>query len=334
MASHVSMKTSLAVYIVLFFALVAFSDENSFDEKLLKDTEIVSQLINERTNGNDAFYSRALAPAQSLDSKMSKSDRINAVNSLMINEINSILLAFKTATEDKKVEAINRAILNFDGELVKNGGAWITFFDTKPSAAISRSFLMIPKKIKNNLKAIDLLNIVTSYKHSAKQSDYVYEYPDFQNLTVGQVIETKGSENSWRPPLAGAPFQLGVSTALKKCRQILGWRCVTSLYRADEFLTGSENIKILFISSYDLETNPDHPTFAKDKRSANQVSGSTAVYIFKESPEWILFYGVDNQWNEGKLSFQNAIQTEFKKDFLRFKERVSQDLQVSPDLLN
>jgi hypothetical protein len=326
-SSETVIKNSLIIYVILFFALVSFSAET----KSLKEIDAISKILTERTNGNNPFYSKALSPAQSLEVDKSKSDRIQTVNTQIISELTSILTAFKSTTEDKKVEAVNQAAAKIEPELVKNNGAFVTFFDSVPSAVISRTILMIPKKLKPGVSAADLFTILSSFKHSPKLSDHIYEYSSAQNLTEGVMKYTLGSDTTWIGPSAAPAFSENQDVVLKKCRQLLGWRCITSLYHTDSLLKAADQIKVLFISIYDLENNPDHADFAKDKRSNNQITGSTAIYFVKESPEWILLYGVDTQWNNGKLSFQGAIQTEFKKDFQRFKDRISADLGVAVD---
>lgn len=329
MLSENLIQKSLLIYIILFIAVISFSAEN----RTAKESDAILKILNDRTNGNDPFYMKALSPAQSLETDRSKADRVQSVNSKISAEINKILLAFKNADETKKVEAVSQAASTIEDNLVKNNGAYITFYDQNPSAAISRTLLMVPKKVKIGLTSNDLFSILTSYKHSAKSSDFLYEYPSAQNLTQGEILSNQGTETSWKGHEAGKPFVVGTDVVLKKCRQLLGWRCVTSLYHVDSLLKTTDQIKILFIAIYDLTSNPDHANFANDKRSNNQITGSTAIYFVKESKDWLLLYGVDAQWNDGKLSFQGAIQTEFKKDFARFKERVALDLNTSVDQL-
>lgn len=328
MASQALIKNSLVIYVILFFALISFSAE----EKATKEITAITQILNERTNGNDSYFSKVLSPAQSLEVNKSKSDRIISANQSIIDELTSVFTAFKSSAEDKKVDAVSEAVNQIEPDLVKNAGAFVTFYDSVPSAAVSRTMLMLSKKLKPGLSTDQVFNILTSYKRSAKPSDQLYEYSFASDITQGSVLHSQGSDTTWMGAAAATPLALGENIVLKKCRQLLGWRCVTSLYRADSLLKAEENVKVLFISIYDLENNPDHPDFAKDKRSNNQITGSTAVYFVKESADWILIYGIDTQWNTGKLTFQSAIQNEFKKDFDRFKERISSDLQLSTKL--
>jgi len=326
MSSDVMIKNSLVIYVVLLLALVSVAAEKSATDK---EISTITKTLNSRTNGNDPFYSKALSPAQSLDVSKNKSDRVQAVNNNIISEMNAVLTAFKTSPESKKLENVTAAVSGIEAEVVKAGGAYITFTDSNPSAAVSRTFLMIPKKIKAGLTSKTIFDILTSYKRSPKPSDHVYEYSSAQNLTQGAVQYTQGDDNSWKGANALKPFEMNKDIVLKKCRQLLGWRCVTSLYQANILTKGSDAAELLFISTYDLTQNPDHPEFAGDKRGMNQYTGSTALYVVKESAEWILLYGLDSQWNDGKLSFQGAIQKEFQKDFDRLKDRISTDIQVS-----
>lgn len=324
MPSDVVIKNSLVIYIVLLLALVSIAAE-----KPNQDVSAIANLLNMRTNGNDAFYLKALSPAQSLDVSKNKGDRVQQVNNQLSEELNVVVTAFQTAVETKKVDAVTKAISGIESDVVKNGGAYITFTDSNPSAAFSRTFLMIPKKLKAGLTSKSVFDVLTSYKRSPKPNDHIYEYAVATNLTQGAFKYFQGDDNSWKGPQASKPFEIGKDIVLKKCRQLLGWRCITSLYRADALSKGAAAAQVLFISTYDLDQNPDHPEFARDKRGVNQYTGSTAVYIVKESAEWILLYGIDAQWNDGKLSFQGAIQNEFKKDFERFKDRISSDLKIS-----
>lgn len=326
MASEVLIKNSLIIYVILFFALVSFTAE----KPVAKDTDLatISKLLNERTNGNNAFYSKALSPAQSLEVNKNKSDRIQSVNNQIMSEITLVVNAFKQASEKDKLTAVNSAAATIDSQLIPNGGAYITFTDSNPSAAFSRTVLVVSKKVKAGLVAKNVFDILTSYKRSPKPSDHVYEYSSAENLTQGAIQYTEGNDSTWKGAGAAKPFALNQDIVLKKCRQVLGWRCATSLYHVDSFLKGSEATQLLFIATYDLTQNADHPDFARDKRGVNQYTGSTAMYVVKESAEWILLYGIDAQWNDGKLSFQGAIQNEFKKDFERFKDRISSDIQA------
>jgi hypothetical protein len=323
MASEVLIKNTLVIYTILLLALVSVAAPTD------KEISAISKALNSRTNGNNPFYSKILSPALSLDVSKNKSDRVQTVNDQLVSELSVVLGAFKSAgSEAKKLENTTAAVAGIEANVVKEGGAFITFTDSNPSAAFSRTFLMIPKKIKVGMTSKNIFDVLTSYKRSPKPSDHVYEYSSAQDLTQGAVLYTEGNDNSWKNPKALKPFDMDKDIVLKKCRQLLGWRCITSLYQANNISKGVEASQLLFISTYDLTQNPDHPEFAGDKRGVNQYSGSTALYIVKESADWILLYGVDAQWNDGKLSFQGAIQKEFKKDFERLKERISSDLQV------
>lgn len=312
----------LLIGLVILTAAFAFSEE----KKALPETLALMNLLNDRTNGNNADYNKILSPAQSLDVGQNRSTRIQTVNNKLIAEFDQVLQAFNSASEANKPTAVRQSIQNIEPDLLKNNGAFITFTDSNPSAAVSRIFLMIPKNASTS--ADQVFKTLSSYKRSAKPSDFVYEYENPFNLTSGTMRAYQGTETSWMGPEAAQPFDFGKNYVLKKCRQLLGWRCVTSLYRADQ-LSSTLNTKILFVSTYDLSQNPDHSDFSKDKRSINQITGSTAVYVVKESTNWILLYGADAQWNNDKLSFKGAIQNEFQKDFDRLKQRFSDDLRLT-----
>ena len=314
--------------VLLFAALFLMIATQAF--AITPEAQQVEKLLSTRTNGNDPFYNKVLAPAQSLEQDKNKSARTQSVNNGIVREVDLVLNAFKSAAADKKIEAVNAVVAP---ELISSGGAFISFVDGNPSAANSRTLLFISKKNNPLVTVNNVLNVLTSYKRSAKPSDYVYEYSDVQNLTSGQIKATVGSENSWKLPEAPGAMLLNQNYGVKKCRQIFGWRCATSLYRADSFLKGADAVSTTFISMIDLTSNSDHGYFAGDKRSVNQISGSTALYVIKESTDWVLIYGTDVQLNNGKLQFASTIQSEFKKDFLRFRERLSLDLKVSAESL-
>ena len=321
----------LLIGLIILTTISAFSDE----KMAAQDNTLVSaitKMLTERTNGNNGDYNKVLAPAMSLNLDQNKSSRVEAINSKITSEINVITVAFAQGGEENKISFVKEAAKGIEPELIKNNGAFITFIDQNPSAAFSRVVAMIPKTNAVNGEAV--FRVVSSYKHSAKPSDFVYEYENPLDLTMGNVKSFEGSDTSWKGNEAAAGFTFQKNYTLKKCRQLLGWRCVTSLYRADQFKTNFGLSHLLFVATYDLTNNPDHSDFAKDKRSKNQISGSTATYVVIESAKWILLYGIDAQWNDDKLSFKGAIQTEFQKDFGRLKERLTEDLKVQVTPLN
>jgi hypothetical protein len=61
----------------------------------------------------------------------------------------------------------------------------------------------------------------------------------------------------------------------------------------------------------------------------NQITGSTAMYIVKETTDYVMLYGIDSQYNNDKASFTGAILSEFQKDMDRFKQRISTDLGIA-----
>lgn len=295
-----------------------------------QEIPVINILLQKRTEGGDSFYTQVLAPAQSLETEKTKIERIKSVNGTLLKELETVSKAFASSKGgDATVTAVYDAARAFDSEVPGKGGH-ITFLGTNPSAAISRNLFLLPKaKLTTSTNPVnDVLDTLTSYKRSAKPSDFLYEYQDANHLTVGNIVELKGSDTSWQKPEAAAPFRVQQDYAIKKCRQLLGWRCITSLYRVDTVKSKGLLAHVLFISLYDLERNEDNAEFTGDKRSKNQISGTTAVYIIKESKDWVMIYATDYQYNNDKTSFQGAIQTEFQKDVDRFKERLSQDLGI------
>ncbi|MBY0553306.1 hypothetical protein K2P97_02175 [bacterium] len=319
-------KLVVSVSLVFCFNVAQASVAESSEKMAL------TQLLYSFNLGNNSFYNKVLSPAKSLNTNLNDSGRIQEVNDKIIFEMDKVISAFNIVGEDRKVEAVKQVINKIDPEINKNGGAYIQFVNGKPSAAFSRVILFIQKKAGNkNVTAAQFLKSFSSYKRSAIPSTTIYEYSDAKNLNQSNIKTSEGNDNSWKTPLAAADIPSDQDLVLKKCRQILGWKCVTSLYHTGQVLQNNENIKYLFAAIHDLTNNPDHPDFAKDKRSVNQITGSTALYSIKESANWIMIYGVDAQWNNDKLSFTSLIQDEFQKDYKRVKERLMIDLKISQE---
>ncbi|MFZ3230632.1 MAG: hypothetical protein WA160_10545 [Pseudobdellovibrio sp.] len=295
---------------------------------LAQPLKTIADLLNQRTLGLDSFYGTILSPSESLETEKQKTERIQSENLKMLSEIDLISEAFDKSASSTVVDTVYEAVRKIDANVIGSNGN-IIFQGTSPSSAQSRSLYLIPKA-KTNSSSVpqSLLNALTSYKRSAKPSDFVYDYSQPLSLPLGPVKETVGTETSWFGAEAAQPFHDAQEYTLKKCRKLLGWRCVTSMYRTDQIIVNKSDALILFISLYDLVNNTDHPDFSGDKRTINQITGSTALYIIKESADWVLLYGTDFQYNNDKTTFSGAIQTEFKKDCTRFKERISLDLGI------
>lgn len=309
-------------------------DLNIFEGNVLAGNTktALTKLLSSMTLSNDGFYNKAISPAKSLNLALNDASRIEEVNFKIISEMDALSKAFKIAPEDKKVEETRKIIAQIDPDIIKNNGANIQVINGSPSAAFSRTFIMIEKKPSNPSATTErLLGTLSSYKRSAIPRAYTFEYSDSRNLNQSSVKKTEGTDVSWKPPFAAQEITMNQDLVLKKCRQIMGWKCVTSLYQTGQLLTGADKTKYLYAGIYNITSNTDHPDFANDKRSFNQITGSTALYIIRESPSWILLYGVDSQWNEGSISFVSLIQDEFLKDSKRIKERIRIDLAVSPD---
>ncbi len=288
----------------------------------------VSKILKERTNGNDSLYSKLLSPAKSLDVSKNASDRIQSINDQITREIDLVTAAFNSSAEDKKIEAVHAAANLIDSKMTADGGAHIIFVDQNPSSATARILMLIPKK-NSTVSGKNVLNALTSYKRSAKPNNFVYEYAIAENLTSGPIKNLVGSETSYLLPEAATPLKASEQVVLKKCRQLLGWKCLTALYRADAYSISPGGLHLLFSSNVDLNSNPDHADFAGDKRSTNQTTGSTGTYVIIESKDWVIMYSTDAQYNEGKLSFTGIIQQEFQKDFNRLKLRIATDLKLA-----
>ncbi|MEQ1721793.1 MAG: hypothetical protein ABL930_01365 [Pseudobdellovibrio sp.] len=324
---RLTISQSLIVFFSLTLGLQAYAQPSSLE---ISEKEALVQLLYGFNLGNDAFYNKALSPAKSLNMDLSDASRTQEVNDKITNEMDAVISAFNNSGDDKKLDAVKAQVNLIYPEINKNNGAYIQFVKGTPSAAYSRVILMIEKKAGNTTATGEqFLKSFSSYKRSAIPSTTIYEYSDAKNLSQSQIKTTEGSDTSWKLPQAAPQVALRQDLVLKKCRQILGWKCVTSLYHTGELLQNANNVKYLFAAIYDLKNNPDHPEFAKDKRGINQITGSTALYAIKESAKWIMIYGVDAQWNEDKISFAGLIQDEFQKDFSRIKERLMLDLKIT-----
>ncbi|MBC7466709.1 MAG: hypothetical protein H7256_12020 [Bdellovibrio sp.] len=310
----------------IIFSLILMAAPITFAQEIAE----LSRLVNLRTLGIDAVYGKALSPSQSLETEKSKFERIQSSNAAMLAEVEAVSNAFvKQGPPDMVLGNVYNTVDKYDSEVSGKGGH-ILFLGTNPSAAQSRNLFMISKaKLTMANPTAAVLNVLTSYKRSAKTADFIYAYAQPFDLKAGKIVSYEGTETSWLKPEAQAPFENAQDYVLKKCRKLLGWRCITSLYRTDSIPVGSDTMQVLFIAMYDLDANADHDDFAKDKRSKNQITGSTAIYIVKETADWMMIYGTDHQYNNDKTTFQDSIQNEMDKDVGRFKERLSADLGIS-----
>lgn len=255
------MKT-IILFLVVVVAQVCWSQE----------IPVLTQILNQRTLGADIFFGRALAPAQSLEIKKTKLERIKAANQSLLSELNLVSNAFAKSTGSTAVASVYSAVQTIDAEIIGVGGH-IVFSGDAPSAAQTRTLVLLPKNKIHSADPVNaVMDVLTSYKHSAKMSDFLYEYSEPQNLTVGSIVSTEGTDTSWVFPEAAAPFAEDKNFVLKKCRKLLGWRCITSLYRSEAITVGDAKTRVLFISLYDLDNNTDHADFAGDKRSKNQIT--------------------------------------------------------------
>lgn len=289
--------------------------------------EQILQLISDFNLGNNGFYNRVLSPAKTADVNKSESDRTSAANKRIQHELLTVISVFDKSTEDNKEKNVRDAFSLYDKSLLVKGTN-IIFADTQPSTAATRTLILIKKDGRNTqIDAKNLLKTFTSYKRSAAPSTYVYEYSDAKNISQSRIKTTVGNDLSWKKDQA-APEMPNDDLVLKKCRQIFGWKCVTSLYRTGEMVLNNKKTQYLIAGVYDLKNNPDHPEFSKDKRSFNQIDGSTAIYLVRESADWVMLIGIDAQWNEEKPSFITLVMDEVQKDFLRIKERIAEDLKI------
>lgn len=302
---------------------------STFAAASLNEAFTVSDVLTAITLGNDGFYNRVLSPSQSLNVNLSDSARIAESNKLISGEIGKVLSTFENASEELKLAQVKSVVSAIDPKVIANGGSSIHFFGATPSGAHSRFLILIPKNSKNlKITQNQLLSSFSSYKRSAISGLLVYEYSDPKNISQSRVLTREGSAQSWKPPHAAPEIIKNQDLVLKKCRQIFGWRCVTSMYRTGNLKSQKVSLSYFYAGIYDLVNNPDHAMFERDARSKNQITGSTAFYVFAESSNWIMLYGIDSQWNTASPSFTSLIEQEYQKDFLRLKERISGDMQI------
>lgn len=288
--------------------------------------QALRSVIDSYTAGNNGFYNKSIAPLKSLNLNKSGADRISEMNNKIATEINSVLNAFDSAAEDKKREAVSNIIKEIDSELQGVASAHIEFIDGKPSQAFARTILILEKI--DNVGVDQVMNVLSSYKRAAKPNDFSYEYENAENLTEGEIKLTNGNEATWLKAAAPSGFEPGKDYVLKKCRQIFGWRCGTTLYHVDSINNSKPSSKYLFMANYELKTNPDHREFINDRRSVNQTAGGIALFVVRESTKWVIIYGVDAVISNDKVSFASLIQQEFQKDFNRLSQRLSTDLNL------
>lgn len=289
------------------------------DQSTSANKQAVTDILTHFTLGNDAYYNKVLSPSKSLNEQKSDSDRTAEANEKIQNNLAAIMDAFDNASEDQKAAKVEETLKKLDPNFEKGQSGRIEFTDGKISAAFSRIGFVIEK---GSATAEMVLNAFTSYKRAAKPSDHVFEYEDYQDITRGNITNRQGNDMSWLPPQAPESMAIGSSVVVKKCRQILGWKCGTTLYHADQ----KDNFKYVFMGNYDLSKNPDNPHFKGDGRTKNQIAGSTALIVMKESEKHILFAAADSTWNRKGLQFTSIIQSEYQKDLGKFKQRLMFDL--------
>lgn len=294
-----------------------------------QEVEYIQHVLEIQTMGHDSTYARIVLPGQSLQAG-DKVSKVQSVNRQVVAEVSLLLQAF-TSTESKDVVGVVRAAARtIDADLATKTGH-IVFEGSAPMAMQARTLLFVPKgKVKVADPATVMSNSMSSYRRSAKKDDFVFEYENALNLQHGKITERRGSDTSWLKPEAAPAFIVGQDYALKKCRRILGWRCTTSIYHAEELQLTSEANKahFLFSFTYDLENNPDHSKFS-GSQSKNQLNGTTGVTIIKESADWIMMFVTDHRYKEDKQSFSNIVQSEFQEDMERIKQRLATDLQIA-----
>ena len=296
-------------------------EEPVFTEEQLSSAnkQAISDVLTQFTLGNEAFYNQVISPAKSLNEQKSDSDRTAEANEKIQNNLAAIIDAFDNAPENDKAAQVEATLKKLDANFEKGQSGRIEFTDGKISSAFSRVAIVLEKQ---NATAEKVLQAFTSYKRSAKPSEHVFEYENSEDISRGAIKAKEGSDTSWFPPQAAPSMENNSSLVIKKCRQILGWKCGTTLYRTGE----NQKFKFLFMGNYDLSKNPDNAYFKGDSRTKNQIAGSSALFIAKESENYILLAAVDSVWNKKGLSFTSIIQSEYQKDLAKLKQRLMFDL--------
>ena len=292
------------------------------------ETEFIAQLLRQRTLSEDVTYSRIIAPALGLN----ESERLRAIDSVngqIVHELYLIGRAWDKNNAGDAVRKIREAAGEIDPALTSGFGN-IIFQGKSPSALQSRTLFVISKANIQAAQPLQLLrDATTSYKRSGKPDDFVFEYDNVLDLTQGEIHEQVGSETSWQKREAAPAMPYGKDIAIKKCRQILGWRCTTALYHATEYgKNSSSETQFLVTFTYDLTKNADHPKFSPSQ-SKNQIDGTTSVLVFKESANWLLVYGTDHRYKIDKQSFTSMVQKEFRADTERLRQRIANDLGIA-----
>lgn len=291
------------------------------------ETEFVAQLLQQRTMAVDPTYARIVAPALGLH-ESEKFRAIDSVNGRIVQELFLMGQAWDKGDNGDFVRKIRETAHDIDPALSAEFGN-IIFEGKAPSSLQTRTLFIISKAnihVQQPLQA--LRDAITSYKRSGKPDDFVFEYNDVLDLTKGDIHERVGSETSWLKPEAAPAMTFGNDLALKKCRQILGWRCTTALYHTTEYaLNSTDKTQFLVSFTYDLTKNADHPKFSSSQ-SKNQIDGTTSVLTIKESANWLLVYGTDHRYKIDKQSFTSIVQKEFREDTERLKERIAADLGI------
>lgn len=307
--------------VVFFLKMDAFAS--------LNEPTTIPEFLAAITLGNDGFYNRVVSPSKSLNLNQSASARTLESNNKISDEVGRVLETFERGPEEMKAAQVRATVSAIDPKIISSGGANMQFFGSSPSGAYSRVLILISKNSKNSkISQKQLLASFSSYKRSAILGLSVYEYSDARNISQSRILTREGSNQSWKPPQAASEIAKNQDLVLKKCRQIFGWKCVTSLYRTGDLRAEKSVTSYFYAGVYDLINNQDSPMFSRDARSTNQITGSTAFYVFSESNNWIMLYGIDSQWNTSSVSFASLIEQEYQKDFLRLKERISGDMQI------
>ncbi len=255
-----------------------------------------------------------LTPAQSLSSELPNSNRKTEANARITDELEKMLNIVSAGSVPSGLSAIHSDFAKTD--------AMLNFEETDAgSLMVSRDYILIRKnKISFANPENVLLGLVAEYKRSPKSDDTFYYYTGSLNLPAAQVTEASAGNATYASQYQ-FPF------ALKKCRQIFGWRCNTTVYEAIR-LPDSSNALTLMVSLYDLSKNKDNPQFT-DGRRKNVAQGKTEAVVITGNNDWFVVYSMSLQFADSPVSFQSQIRKAYLEDHQAMKENFRSRLNLT-----
>jgi hypothetical protein len=298
-------------------ALPAMAEES----KPANDLREIARQIELATEGK-SLLGASVAPAEALDAKASKPDRIAATNKRIITEIDQVVGAFHSAPDDLKEQAARAVVHKLDIQTAANGASRV-FEGDGPSQSIMRQFLVLPAASLGEDPVGRATEIVTSFEHSPKTDDNYYEYSNPRDFAGSTIRDLPGSATSWNKA-AQAPLAADQAVALKKCRHvpILGWYCNTAVY-GRVALEGGET-QLLISALRPVAKGSDNAKFTDD-RAKNTADGSTAIYVITRSGPSVLIYNLGFQTTRSAPSLQSKLNEGHKLEYRQLVQRFAMD---------